>query len=268
MSYPHVPSPYSSPPGRTTLANTLKFHQCSPWYFSILVHRKIKLSRPITHRGFLGPRATWRLRSYFAVNISTFLLYATRGAIRLCEPHPCGDAAVSCATHSRLLMRPGLGRHCFCANPICRSGAGKVAWRPLRGTTYIIIGHLYRDKRTPIHSIILTGSILLPLFRRWAHREPPMSVQSVSRRGLHPRNPRMSALWIYSFPAFPTINKIVAMTGIIDRTRFRWHKREEIMAGLPLPSQVPTERSGPILFQSTTHRPGATTTQVTQRGWH
>lgn len=45
----------------------------------------------------------------------------------------------------------------------------------------------------------------------------------------------MSALWIYSFPAFPTINKIVAMTGIIDRTRFRWHKREEIMAGLPPP---------------------------------
>lgn len=57
--------------------------------------------------------------------------------------------------------------------------------------------------------------------------------------------PRMSALWIYSFPAFPTINYIVATTGIIDRTRFRWGTRQKKekkkrawLAGWPT-SQVP-----------------------------
>lgn len=38
----------------------------------------------------------------------------------------------------------------------------------------------------------------------------------------------MSALLIIVYRRFPPFNNIVAMTGIIDRTRFRWgHKKEE-----------------------------------------
>lgn len=109
-------------PIRTTLANTLKFHHCSPWYFSILVHRKIKLSRPITHRGFFGPRATWRLRSYFEVNISTFLVYVTGGRFASADrtqTDSSRDQPSLVVPHSRLLMRPGLVSYCFCTNAIC-----------------------------------------------------------------------------------------------------------------------------------------------------
>lgn len=77
----------------TNLANTLKFHHCSPWYFSILVRRKIKLSRPITHRGFVGLRATWSSRSYFEVNIFSFLesAFGGGGDSLSCEPHRGGN---------------------------------------------------------------------------------------------------------------------------------------------------------------------------------
>lgn len=52
--------------------------------------------------------------------------------------------------------------------------------------------------------------------------------------------PAHERLMDYSFPAFPTNANIVAMTGIIDRMRFRWDKKadeEGLLAGLS--SQVP-----------------------------
>lgn len=64
--------------------------------------------------------------------------------------------------------------------------------------------------------IFVLPGIHLLFSKRWAHRSSPRSLPC---GGMGFRDvPRMSIL-SYGFPAFPTID-VVAMTGIIDRTRF------------------------------------------------